>query len=69
MTKDEIKTKLIEAGIKNLKEFGYEQVDKDNILTDDIYSQFFRSMLNDNLSILNKSLNSAIIDLLETIKR
>ena len=37
--------KLIENGIKNLNEFGYDKVDKDNIFTDLVYSQFFKKML------------------------
>lgn len=39
---------LIAAGVRNLKEFGYPKVDEKNILTDPIYSAFFRSMLRDN---------------------
>lgn len=69
MTHEQIKEKLIEAGIKNLIEFGYEQVTKETILTDDVYSQFFRSMLNDNLGKSNKLVDNAILDLLETVKR
>ncbi len=49
--KAQIKQKLIEAGIKNLQQFGYELVDKDNILTDMVYSAFFLSMLKDNLGV------------------
>jgi hypothetical protein len=37
--------KLIEAGIRGLKEFGYPCVTKENILTDDIYKIFFIRML------------------------
>lgn len=44
-----IREKLIKAGVRNLKEFGYEHVDDKNILTDVVYSQFFLSMLKDNL--------------------
>ena len=43
-----IEQKIIEKGIKNLKEFGYPNVDKDNIFTDLIFSQMFKSMLEDN---------------------
>jgi hypothetical protein len=43
-----IKAKLIENGVKNLKTFGYPDCDKDNILTDKIYSRFFKGMLEDN---------------------
>ncbi len=40
-----MKELLIKAGIKNLKTFGYPGVDADNILTDMIYKEFFKSML------------------------
>lgn len=43
-----IENKLIEAGVKNLREFGYPDCNADNILTDQIYSAFFKSMLEDN---------------------
>jgi hypothetical protein len=39
---------LIEAGIRNLKEFGYPAVTEANIVTDAIYSTFFERMLKDN---------------------
>ena len=41
--------KLIAAGVRNLKAFGYPAVTADNILTDKLFSKFFRSMLEDNL--------------------
>jgi len=41
--------KILAAGVRNLKEYGYPDVNKENILTDPIYSAFFKSMLNDNL--------------------
>lgn len=44
----EIREKLILAGVKNLKDFGYEHVDEENILTDEVYSMFFVNMLNEN---------------------
>lgn len=43
-----VRAKLIAAGVRNLKEFGYPGVTVENILTDDIYSRFFKSMLEDN---------------------
>ena len=43
-----MKKKLIEAGVRSLKEFGYPECNADNILTDDVYKQFFASMLKDN---------------------
>ena len=47
--REAIKTALVAAGVKNLKEYGYPDVNSQNILTDEIYSGFFKSMLNDNL--------------------
>lgn len=46
---DMIRDKLLSAGVRNLKEFGYPDVTKENILTDAIYSAFFKSMLEDNM--------------------
>ena len=43
-----IREKLIAAGVKNLHEFGYPQCNADNILTDEIFASFFKSMLDDN---------------------
>ena len=48
MTNEQIKEHLVEAGVKNLKEFGYPEVDTKNIMTDIIYVGFFKSMLEDN---------------------
>lgn len=45
---EEMEKTLIAAGIRNLKEYGYPDVNEKNILTDPIYSAFFRSMLRDN---------------------
>ena len=45
----DIRGKLIEAGVKNLKEFGYPHVSSDNILTDMVYSRFFQGMLDDTI--------------------
>ncbi len=47
--KNTIREKLIAAGVRNLKEFGYSTVSAANILTDRVYSAFFLSMLKDNL--------------------
>ena len=62
MAKTDVKAKLIEAGVKNLREFGYPQVTKDNILTVMIYKAFFKRMLedDDNEWWLAPSLKSAI---------
>jgi len=45
----QIVNKIITNGVKNLKEFGYPAVTKENILTDEVYSMFFKNMLKDNL--------------------
>lgn len=59
----EIRTKLIAAGVKNLKEFGYPDVTADNILTDLIYGGFFLSMLRDNLGLgFDKQINELIAE-------
>lgn len=39
---------LLAAGVRNLKEFGYPSVTKDNILTTRVFRSFFKSMLEDN---------------------
>ncbi len=36
---------LINAGVRNMKEFGYPSVTADNILTDMVFSRFFASLL------------------------
>ena len=60
-----MRDKIIEAGVRNLKEFGYPDASKDNILTDPIYSAFFKSMLEDNLG---KGADEVINQLLSKIK-
>lgn len=43
-----IDEKLITAGVRNLREFGYPHCNSENIFTDEIYRTFFVSMLKDN---------------------
>lgn len=43
-----LREKLLAAGVRNLKEFGYPTVDQQSIITDDIYSVFFERMLQDS---------------------
>jgi hypothetical protein len=40
-----MRDKLIAAGVKNLKEFGYPDVNNESILTNNIYARFFLKML------------------------
>lgn len=61
-----MKKKLIEQGVANLKEFGYPSVDAENILTDPIYSSFFKSMLEENKGI-SASIDKDIDEILATI--
>ena len=61
-----IKKTLIENGVKNLKEYGYPSVNNENILTDIIYSQFFKSMLEDNKGF-DAAVDAAINNLMAEI--
>ncbi len=44
-----LRKQLIDSGVKNLKTFGYPDCAPDNIMTDQIYSAFFLSILKDNI--------------------
>ena len=46
----ESRSRLIAAGVRNLKVFGYPSVTPDNILTDQIYSAFFKGMVKETAS-------------------
>ncbi len=48
MTNEQIREHLLKAGVKNLKEFGYLEVTTETILTDEVYKEFFKSMLEEN---------------------
>ena len=48
MVNQEIREHLLKAGVKNLIEFGYPHVTTETILTDIVYKEFFKSMLNEN---------------------
>ena len=63
-----MKEKLIEAGVKNLRAFGYPHCNKDNILTDAIYRAFFAEMLKDNKGKAGADFDKAIDELLESVK-
>lgn len=68
MTNKQIKDKLLIAGVKNLKEFGYPEVTKENIITDVIYEAFFKSMLVDNKGQAGKQVDEVIDELLGAVK-
>lgn len=67
MTKTELKDKLIANGLKNLKEFGYDKVDRKNIKSDLIYANMFQSMLKDNLGHRD-DIDEAINELITEVK-
>ena len=60
-----MRDKIIAAGVRNLKEFGYPEASAQNILTDQIYRAFFKSMLEDNLG---KGADKPVKALLEEIQ-
>ena len=67
-----IRDSLIEGGIKNLKEYGYPAVNEENILTDVIYSGFFKSMLDDNKGFsaaVDAAINNLIAEIDEANKQ
>lgn len=68
MTNEQIKEKILTAGVSNLKQFGYQEVNKENILTDLVYSGFFKSMLNDNKGKSTKQVDNVIDELLSVVK-
>jgi hypothetical protein len=61
-----LRERLINGGVRNLKAYGYPSVSKENILTDEIYREFFRSMLRDNKGS-SKTMDVAIDGLLAEI--
>ncbi len=67
MTTQEIKEQLIKAGVRNLIEFGYPEVNAENIMTDIVYCGFFQAMLVENKGN-GKSIDVAIGELLNEIK-
>lgn len=66
-TRDEMRTVLIRGGVNSLGTFGYPGVRPENILTDRVYSAFFKTMLEDNLREVegkNPTLDKVIRDLI-----
>ena len=66
MTNEQIKQHLLKAGVKNLIEFGYSEVNIENIMTDTIYSDFFKSMLQESKG-KTKQIDEVINELLNTL--
>lgn len=64
-----IRDRLIKAGVKNLKEFGYPDVTENNILEVEVYRIFFERMLKDEENYGKmKRIDRVIETLLEEIK-
>ncbi|MBT8448969.1 MAG: hypothetical protein KJO69_04730 [Gammaproteobacteria bacterium] len=66
MDKKDIRKHIIDNGIKNLKEFGYPQVDEKNILNNTVYSAFFLSMLEENVGT-DSRVDEVLKELIEEI--
>jgi hypothetical protein len=60
-----IEAKLIDAGVKNLREFSYPTCTKENILTDPIFSRFYLEMLKENRGKMGVEVD-AVIDRLRS---
>jgi hypothetical protein len=58
---------LLNSGVKNLNEFGYPHCTTENILTDAIYREFFKGMLESNKGQHAKA-DLAIAELLQEIE-
>ena len=67
-----MRSKLIAAGVRNLKEFGYPKCDEKNILTDYLYASFFIKMLVDNKGHgveLDRAIEGLIVECRATIDK
>lgn len=64
--KNDIQSMLIRNGVRNLKEFGYPDCTSENILTEELFANFFLSMLNDNLGI-SANIDIAIKELIAEV--
>lgn len=48
---DNIRLIFLKSGVKNLKDYGYQDVDISNILTNNAYKMIFKAMLEDHSNI------------------
>lgn len=61
-----MRERLIRAGVNNLIEFGYPHCNKQNIMTDPIYKEFFRRMLEENKGIradIDATIDSLLLEI------
>lgn len=63
-----IQLKLIQNAVNKLRNFGFANVNEENITTDEVYSFYFLKMLNE-MSGENKETDSVINQLSELINR
>ena len=61
-----IKSKLIKQVVIRLRKFGFVHVNEENILTDEVYSLYFKKILNEMLGE-NAETDLVINQLLKTI--
>jgi hypothetical protein len=66
MTNEQLKEQLLKICVNCLKDFGYPKVTTENILTDEVYKMFFKSMLEDKLGN-GKQVDEVINQLLSEI--
>jgi len=62
------KNKLVDIGITKLKNFGFVNVTKDNIFSDEVYKYYFKIFMN-SLRAQNKNLDQSIDELLSAIDK
>lgn len=67
LSKEQIRSGLIQNGVRNLHEFGYELCNRFNIMEDEIYSVMFRRMLEENLPKAKGLTKDVISDLLKEL--
>jgi hypothetical protein len=58
---------IIAIGVRNLQDFGYPKCNSENILTDNIYKEFFKCMLVD-VPLANPDQDNVIQKLLKEIE-
>lgn len=66
---NEIRMKLLHAGVRNLREFGYKSVTMDNITTTDVFARFFKGMLEEAEGSSDVATNTVINELLAECRK
>ena len=64
--KDHYRETLIRSGVNSLGTFGYPDVRPENLLTDPIYSAFFKSMLEGELGEVQRA-NPAVANVMRDL--